>query len=429
VYPRGTLDIGWRDLAAGLMATMRPADPATVERRIEAFWDSASPAGSAGSLACLSVRSGFDALLEALAFPAGSEILVSAITIRDMVLIIEAHGLVPVPVDLDMDTLSVTIEALERAVSPKTRALLVAHIFGSRMPLAAIGEWAHRRNLLLIEDCAQAYADRQDRGDAAADVSMFSFGPIKTNTALGGALLRFADARLLAGTRAIQAGYPRQDDRQFRKRVLKYMAIKAISRPVPFGVFAAVCRMTGRSHDAVIGGALRGFPGPELLAKIRRQPGAGLLCLLERRLTTFDRRRIERRMAVASDVIARIPQVPRPGARAVDHTHWIFPILAQNPARMISRLVERGFDATRGASSLAVVSTPPGRPDLEPVNARRAMADLLYLPISPLVRPSDLAEMARTVNDEMTAVADTNASEDQSLPPTMSMLAQEQVLR
>ena len=135
MYPRGVLDIGWRDLAAGFAATLRPPDAIETQFRLVEFWNSANPAAAGGSLACLSVRSGFDALLTALEFPKGDDVLVSAITIKDMILIIEAHGLVPVPVDLDMDTLSLSIESLERAVTPRSRALLVAHIFGSRMPL------------------------------------------------------------------------------------------------------------------------------------------------------------------------------------------------------------------------------------------------------------------------------------------------------
>ena len=54
---------------------------------------------------CLSVRSGWDLLLHVLAWPAGSEVIVSAITHPDMIRILRAHGLVPVPVDVDLDTL------------------------------------------------------------------------------------------------------------------------------------------------------------------------------------------------------------------------------------------------------------------------------------------------------------------------------------
>ena len=62
----------------------------------------------------LSVRTGWDLLLTALALPAGSEVVTSAVTIPDMVRIIEHHGLTPVPVDVDAVGLEIDLEQLER---------------------------------------------------------------------------------------------------------------------------------------------------------------------------------------------------------------------------------------------------------------------------------------------------------------------------
>src|SRR5438552_17908588 len=90
---RKKLDIGWTDIAFGLGACLLPGDAQAGQKRLEAAW---SPAGDA--IACLSVRAGFDLLLAALALPAGSEILVSAITLVDVGRIIELHGPVAVPI-------------------------------------------------------------------------------------------------------------------------------------------------------------------------------------------------------------------------------------------------------------------------------------------------------------------------------------------
>src|SRR5262245_28770618 len=116
MIPRGRLDIGWSDLAAGALACGRPGDREALQRRVEALW-SAQP----DALACLSVRSGLDLLLGALALPKGSEVLVTAVTIRDMIRVIENHGLVPVPVDLDMRTLAPKPESLSALVGPRTK--------------------------------------------------------------------------------------------------------------------------------------------------------------------------------------------------------------------------------------------------------------------------------------------------------------------
>src|SRR5262245_21062104 len=84
MIPRNRPDIGWLDLFYGIGACFWPASRAAAAQRADQAW---SPNGN--TVVTLSVRSGFDLLLEALDLPAGSEILVSAVTIRDMTRIIE----------------------------------------------------------------------------------------------------------------------------------------------------------------------------------------------------------------------------------------------------------------------------------------------------------------------------------------------------
>ncbi|HET9316541.1 MAG TPA: DegT/DnrJ/EryC1/StrS family aminotransferase, partial [Vicinamibacteria bacterium] len=275
MIPRGRLDIGWTDLAAAAVACARPGDRDLMQRQVEALW-SARP----DALVCLSVRSGLDLLLQALAYPKGSEVLVSAVTIRDMVRIVEHHGLVPVPVDLDMRTLTVKRDSLERAVSPRTKAILAAHLFGARMPLHETAAFAREHGLLLIEDCAQSFTGREYRGHPESDVSLFSFGPIKTSTALGGALARVKDAELLGRMRELQRAHPVQGRARFLNRVARFALVHLALHRLPFTLVHAFCRLTGRDHDHVISHSVRGFSGPDFLANIRHRPGYPMLALL-----------------------------------------------------------------------------------------------------------------------------------------------------
>src|SRR5215467_3950265 len=114
MWLRKRLDIQWSDFGGAARDCLFSGDRADLTDDLEDLWSARGDA-----FACLSVRSGFDLWLRALALPAGSEVLVSAITIPDMVRIIQSHGLVPVPVDLDPDSLAIDTESLERAVTPK----------------------------------------------------------------------------------------------------------------------------------------------------------------------------------------------------------------------------------------------------------------------------------------------------------------------
>src|SRR5687768_3551106 len=103
MIPRGRLDISWAQLAFAAAACAWPGRGADAEGRAAAAWS-----GDGDALPCFSVRSGLDLVLRALALPRGGRVLVSAVTIRDMTRVLEHHGLVPVPVDLDMSTIGVT---------------------------------------------------------------------------------------------------------------------------------------------------------------------------------------------------------------------------------------------------------------------------------------------------------------------------------
>ncbi|MBP0020511.1 MAG: DegT/DnrJ/EryC1/StrS family aminotransferase [Cyanobacteria bacterium SBLK] len=351
------------------------------------------------SLACLSVRSGFDALLHALNFEPESEILVSAITIRGMTQIIEAYGLVPIPLDLDMRHLSVLQESLSKAVTPRTKAILVAHLFGSRMKMESILEFARSHQLLVIEDCAQAYTGTDYRGHPQSDISLFSFGSIKTATALGGGVLHFRDASLCQAVRDRQEQWPIQSQQQFCFRLCKYALLMMLSYRATYTVFTGVCQMMGIDCDRLISNSVRGFSSDDFFARIRQRPCSALLALLARRLQCFNRERIRQRTKLAEQAIALIPSYERPGSEASEHTHWVFPILCPDPERLMRHLWDRGFDATRGGSSLYVVEAPENRPEMTPTEAKRAFQQLLYLPIYTGVSLPEIERLARALND------------------------------
>ena len=399
MIPRGTPDLSWSDLGAGLLGCFSPEDGAPVQRRVEARW---TPQHN--SLACLSVRSGFDLVLQALALPAGSEIIVSALTIRDMCHIIKHHGLVAVPVDLDPDTLGVDVAAVERLIGPRTRAILVAHLFGSRMALDRLVDIARTHRLLVLEDCAQAYDGSAYRGHPQSNVSMFSFGPIKTSTALGGALLRFSDQDLLNTVRQRQVAYPTQKRREFVRRVLLYAVLKLLAHPFALLLFVTWCRLRGHEHDQVLSHAMRGFAGRDLIGRLRRRPSTPLLRLLERRLRGANPGHIAWRRLQAQRIADALPAIRRPGTHASSHAHWVLPIESSAPDTLVRLLWACGFDATRHASSLTVVD-PPTEHAVPATNMAQMMERLLYLPMHPGMQEHERARLARIVDDFETAHA------------------------
>ena len=389
---RKRLDIGWKDILWGVSSTCVPFDHSGVERRVEEAWT-----GVDDTLVCLSVRSGFDLLWETLQFPPQSEVLISALTIPDMARIVEHHDLVPVPVDLDPRTAAPSLESLDRAITPASRAVVVAHLFGTRIPMEPILGLAKRRGLFVIEDCAQAFDGGRYHGHPESDVAMFSFGPIKTATALGGAVFRVRDRGLLEEMRHRQADYPMQGRLAYLRRLLKYAMLKALSvRPV-FSVLTGLWTLMGYDYDRFVNRQTRGFPGPEFFRRIRQQPSTPLLAVLQRRLRRYDQRRLERRTSRGQLLIQLLgDRVVCPGAELASHVHWVFPILVENPEEVLAALRKAGFDATQG-QSMATVAPPADRPEVAPAQAAHVLAKTVYLPIYAEMSERGVREMAEAV--------------------------------
>lgn len=96
-------------------------------------------------------------ILKALDLQPGDEVLMTPLTIADMVNSVHTLGLRPVFVEMEPATLSVDVAALERAITPRSRALLLTYVFGVVPDMARITEVARRHNLTLIEDCSQCH--------------------------------------------------------------------------------------------------------------------------------------------------------------------------------------------------------------------------------------------------------------------------------
>lgn len=106
-----------------------------------------------------------------------------------MTRIAEEHGIIPVPVDLDMHTLMPSLSDIKIATSSKTVAMIFAYIYGVQYDIAPYVPFLKENRIEIIEDCAQSFQSLENfRGSPYSFMTMFSFGTIKHNTALFGAV-------------------------------------------------------------------------------------------------------------------------------------------------------------------------------------------------------------------------------------------------
>jgi len=102
---------------------------------------------------------GTDALqiaLMALGLKPGDEVITPDFTFIATVEVVALLGMVPVIVDVDIDTFTIDPEKLEKAITPKTKAIIPVHLFGQCANMEAITAIAKKYNIYVVEDVAQA---------------------------------------------------------------------------------------------------------------------------------------------------------------------------------------------------------------------------------------------------------------------------------
>ncbi|HUG69910.1 MAG TPA: DegT/DnrJ/EryC1/StrS family aminotransferase [Pirellulaceae bacterium] len=420
MIPRKRLDIGLSDIVFGIGSCFWPGSRAGVQQRIGDFWSSSSD-----TVVCLAERSGFDLILEALNLPRGSEILISALNIRSMFDVIERHGLVAVPIDLDMSTLAMKRGELERAVTKNTKAILFAQLFGSRQPMDDVIEFARQHDLFVFEDCAQSFAGDGYVGHPESDVVMVSFGPIKTCSTIMGGLLRFKETSLAGEVARRQEELPLHSRWNYLTWLIRFVELKLLSTRSLYALVMWIAHRLG-VQDKKLNDAIRVFGGPDEVKKFRRQPSYPMLALLERRLKRFDTSSIAARNTAARTVIEHLPpSLRRPGENASVHNHWTFPVEVSDPVALMKHLRTLGFDSINGYASFIIPEPPQGFEEYRAREAREMMDRVLYLPVHTGLSKKELIQLSAAVSDFENVQREAREAVDRSPAESASSLVLE----
>ena len=184
-----------------------------------------------GTAHCVAVANGLDALYllirgykEMGIMQDGDEIIVPANTYIATIIAISRNNLVPVLVEPTWEHLEIDIDKIERAITPKTKGVMIVHLYGRIAYNDKLGEICKKHGLRLMEDCAQSHgcAWKGIKTGALGDCAAHSFYPGKNLGAFGDAgAVTTNDGELASIVRAL-ANYGSQ-----KKYVFKYVGMNS----------------------------------------------------------------------------------------------------------------------------------------------------------------------------------------------------------
>ena len=159
---------------------------------VKAFEDEFSP--FVGNRHCIAVNSGTSALhmaFIACGIRQGDEVIVPSFSFAATANSVRLAGATPVFADVEADYFNLDPKAVEAAITPRTRAIMPVHLYGHPAAMTELQEICQRRNLLLLEDAAQAHLAELNGTPVGAFgvAASFSFYPTKNMTSGEGGMV------------------------------------------------------------------------------------------------------------------------------------------------------------------------------------------------------------------------------------------------
>jgi dTDP-4-amino-4,6-dideoxygalactose transaminase len=314
-----------------------------------------------GAKYCVGVASGLDALqlaLRAVGVGPGDEVITAANTFIASALAVTHTGATPVLADVREDDFNLDPEAVERAITPRTKAILPVHLYGQPARMDEIRDIARRHGLKVVEDACQAHGARYGaaRAGAMSDAGCFSFYPGKN---LGG----YGDGGAVV-TDDLKVAERLRLDRNYGSRI-KYV------------------------HDSA------GFNSR--LDTLQ----AAVLRIKLRRLDGWNARRREL-AALYRELLADADVLLPAEMRGVEHVYHLFVIRHPERDRLIADLHARGIGAgvhypipIHEQAPYAGIRTVPDDAPVSTMLARQ----ILSLPLYPEMTEAQVAEVADAVRE------------------------------
>jgi len=300
-----------------------------------------------------SCRSAFSLIIDALGIVKNDEVILPAFNLPAFPKILKFKGIKPVFVDIDCETLNIDVEQIEKNITPKTKAIVVVHLFGNVCDMEKIVSIAKKYNLPIIEDCANSFMAQYQGSYVGTygNIACFSLGHSKDVPTFGGGIVITNNDELYSNMRHIyEREFTLPSAGKIIKAVIKGAVFKVATLRIIFLLFV---------YPFIWFFALFGFDLPGYFIEEKDKMITGIH---KKRFTNFqayiglnwlknDNDMQQKRIDYAQILNTALSDFDGISVSKVveggTHVYWNYIILAENRAAILKELLNHGIDGKK----------------------------------------------------------------------------------
>ncbi len=231
------IDTGWISSEGPFVKAFEQKMSATVGRRY--------------GIAVSNGTAALEVAAQALGIGEGDEVIMPAFTIISCAMAVTKLGAVPVLIDSSMNTWNMNVDEIEAKITPRTRAIMVVHLYGLPVEVDKILELARKYNLKVIEDAAEMHGQTYNGKPCGSfgDISTFSFYPNKHITTGEGGMVVTDDEELAERCRMLRNLCFRKDVRYVHDEISDNYRFTNLQAAVGLAQLERLDEFVGRKRE------------------------------------------------------------------------------------------------------------------------------------------------------------------------------------
>ena len=337
-------------------------------------------------------------------FPKGTEIIMPPITIKPIYDVILSLGLKPVFVDIDLDTLCFDPEKLSKAITPKTKAILITYLYGVLPNLNKMMRLCKERDLFVIEDFSQCLNGKigEKKTGSFGDVGVYSSSSTKTLDTYGGGLIVCDDDQIYDALKVNQTSLKAPSRLDLIKKIItNFIRNFATQRGVfHFIVFPLIKFLEKRKPNSTV--KHLGERNHNMISHLPKEWFCSYTSLQAKmgiKMLSKVKQQDKTRLNNVASIKSKIPNLRTPiGCSGAQNVYWQLKGYFVDPSKVRLQLQKKGVDVS--TTSLVKISTLTSYPyQGKTPNADYLYSNALFIPAYPSLKENDIEHMSTQLNE------------------------------